>query len=547
MTSEPGIPRWTRLAAGGGVALVAFTLFVRSVAGGFVYDDIAQVLLNPWISDPAALGQVFTSNAWGYSGIANNYYRPVMHLTYMAAYAVAGFQAPVFHVGSLLLHAANAWLVLLVSERLLRGAGQPPRRALLLATFSALLFAVHPAHVEAVSWIGGVPDLTATAFCLGSFLLYAAVPPERSAFRSLSYAGSLALFALATLSKEIALVFPGVLAAYEVSVGAAAPLGKRASRVLPFAVVAGLYLVARTAALGQFQPVHRFADLSAPQLALSAASLLARYVETLAVPLHLSVFHAFTPVSRLEETLAVAGMASAVALAVLGIALWRKSRALLTGWAMLLFPLLPALYIPAVGESPFAERYLYFPSIGFAVVVAWSVGQAWRAARPAVQKLVVVVSTLVVLVYAGLAFAAQGAWHDDVSLWTNAAAEAPGNPTPHYNLGAALFSAGRFEEAIPEFQAAQRIQPSGMALTGMGLALLGAGHPDQALPFLQQAVSLQPDDPDTYKNLGIAYEALGDRAAAMASFQTALRLAPSSVEVAQHLRRLVAEEARPAR
>ena len=106
------------------VALVSFAVYFNALSCGFVYDDKDQIVNNHWIRDVRYLNEIFSQSVWGFStdveeqGTAN-YYRPLMHLVYMANYYLFGLKAWGFHLVNVLFHMGNSVLVFLVVLRLL--------------------------------------------------------------------------------------------------------------------------------------------------------------------------------------------------------------------------------------------------------------------------------------------------------------------------------------------------------------------------------------------------------------------------------------------
>jgi tetratricopeptide (TPR) repeat protein len=561
------------LVLGACAAVIALALgaYWGSLGSGFVYDDVPQVLENLWIRSPRNLLSAFTSSAWGFTGMVSNYYRPMMHVVYTVAHALSGLDPTAFHAANLLLHAAASVLVLAIAFLLLR-TDTERRPALALATGAAVLFALHPIHTEAVCWVGGVPDLAATVFGLASVYLYATAPPGTSPSLSVRYVLSVAAFLAAALSKEIALVLPALLVVHDLALRRdGRSLLRRSAAWVPFGMVALAYLALRWNALGAFAPVRRHAQLGAPGLALNAAALFAGYLEKLVVPARLTVFHEFHPVVSAAEPRALAGVAAVVLFGAAGAWLWKASRRGFVAWALVLLPLLPALYIPGVGENPFAERYLYLPSVGFVWLLALGARAGW-AARPRLWPGLAAAAAALAATYAAATVARLPVWRDDVSLWTDAARRSPGAPIPHYNLAIALHQRGRTVDAIPEYEAALRIEESANAWSSLGAAyrdvgdagraiaalgraielnpglaapygnlgavLLDAGRDAEAVELLRSAVALDPAFSGALHNLGVAYERLGRRNEAIASFAAALRADPSNSSAAAHLQRL---------
>src|SRR6266851_1570059 len=82
----------------------------------------------------------------------------------MVDYALGGLNAYAFHLSS------NLWAGLVAGFVFLIALALTGRR--IVAVAAALLFVVHPAHVEAVAWVSSRKDLVSAAFALPSLLAY---------------------------------------------------------------------------------------------------------------------------------------------------------------------------------------------------------------------------------------------------------------------------------------------------------------------------------------------------------------------------------------
>jgi hypothetical protein len=153
--------------------LVAVTLLVYSGAlqNGFVWDDDVLVVHNSEIRSLAGVPGLFARDTLPGRELGD-YYRPLQTLSYAVDYQLWGLDPFGFHLTSVLIHAAAALLLYRLAARLL-GAREP-------ALAAALLWAVHPVHTEAVTYVSGRSDPLAAALMLASLLLFARGREPRS-------------------------------------------------------------------------------------------------------------------------------------------------------------------------------------------------------------------------------------------------------------------------------------------------------------------------------------------------------------------------------
>ena len=171
------------------------------------WDDQYTIFGNVWLNPPSWSSVAFywQHSAGGLYGTAD------LHiLVGVAAASLTSTPGPdgehlnpmVFHLASVLLHAASALLVLRILRRLKFDA--------LASVFGAMLFAAHPLQVETVAWASGAKDLLATMFSLVVIWQYACFR-ESNAKAKVHYAIALLAMLLAMLAKPSAMVTPVIL------------------------------------------------------------------------------------------------------------------------------------------------------------------------------------------------------------------------------------------------------------------------------------------------------------------------------------------------
>lgn len=143
---------------------VCLIVFANSVGGDFVYDDTRQIVRNTLIQDNSLIWKALTSDVWAFKGdgtvAASNYWRPTFTLWNIICFRLFGMSSLGWHVANLLLHSSVCVLIFSLLRRWAYSAA--------VAFTIALIFAVHPVHVESVSWIAGSPDLLFSLAFLGS-------------------------------------------------------------------------------------------------------------------------------------------------------------------------------------------------------------------------------------------------------------------------------------------------------------------------------------------------------------------------------------------
>ncbi len=509
------------------VAAAALALFFPVLGFQFLdWDDGWYVLNNPWIRafTRANLVHIFTQPYF-----AN--FLPLHLLSYMVDYRFWGPSAFGFHLQSLLLHVLNSVLAMVVVRRILGGR--------LVPFLAALLFAVHPSHVEAVAWISDRKDLLSTAFALLTVLFYHRALVS-GAPRWGSYAASLVCFTLGLLSKVTIVTLPLFLLLLHVGRPAG---GRGRGRLRPLAaMIPYLALGAWLAHLNSAAQVATRASYAheALQYAMVKGHAAWSYLGLLAGVLRGSPDYDLPGLGR--GALTIAAMLAGLLLwpVVAWIAYRRGWRPLFLGSVWIFVLLLPAIGFPLV--TYMADRYLYLPSLGFCWIVAAGVRAAGaRLADPRARAAVVAGLALVPLAgFTARTMEALPVWRDSESLWSYAITRCGDyrafanlaavrlaqkrwdeaerllresakveNPTTYQNYGVLYYQKGKYAESAAAFERA--------------LAILAKGRGDSRLASVLQY------------NLGAVYSAIGDSLKTIAALEASVREDPTNEQARKQL------------
>jgi len=422
-----------QLSAGWIVFVATVAVYAAAIGASFQFDDWNVIVANPMVQSWSAFWS-------GMPGI-----RPLLKVTYTASWT-SGFGVAGFRAFNIALHAGNALLVLALVRRLAPSLQfAHPSVAALVA---ALIFALHPAQTEAVTYISGRSSALMATFCLAAVLahLRAADDPSPQRWRMLSGLAFLAALAV----KENAWALPGLLLLCE---GIRTDFRWRSAlaRLWPHAVVLGL-------AMGLVLVVPSYWRLFGASLAtrtlgenlLTQADGVFHLITgpllgiDLCIDPDLSVRTAWTP--------DLAGKAAAIAgIVVTAMVQWRRRPWLGFGLAWFFVALLPTnSVLPRLDVVN--DRHLYLALVGPAVIVAHLVACRARGIRwAALAAIVLLGGTLTVL--------RNEDYRTEVSLWEATAGTSPRKARVWNNLGYAYEQAGRRDEAILAYDRALELDP----------------------------------------------------------------------------------------
>ncbi len=518
------------------LVIVSFAVYFNALFGDFVYDDMVQILGNQWIKDITNIPTIFSEGVWSFDPgrSSSNYYRPLMYFVYTLNYRLFGYNSWGFHLVNILFHCCSTVLVFLIVRRILSEYYRVSTSLLYLSPsfMAAMLFASHPIHTEAVTWIAGLPDVAYTFFYLLSFYFYV----RSKAMQSVNYLFSLACFTVAAFFKEPALTLPVILLAYDYA------FRKERTRFtdymkkyIPFIIIEVGYLAMRVHVLGEFAPEKGHVTLSGYQYAINVSHLFIQYLGKLLLPVNLTAIYVFHPVVSFFDLKGIFSVLATVAFVVLFPLTLKKERVAFLALVVITVPLLPALYLPALGDSTFADRYLYLPSVGYvlllAIFLSWAEEKLPRAAGS-----IKIGFMIVWALYSVGTITRNNVWQDNFKLWTDTVKKSIDSEKAHVNLGIAYASKGQLDLAIEEYETALRLKPdSSKAHLNLGIAYISKGQLDLAIEEYKTALRLKPDSIKAHLNLGVAYISKGQLDLAIEEYKTALRLKPDYAEAHSNL------------
>ena len=379
--------------------LIAITMVVfgNSLSNGFTMDDRLYIFLNPAVTAPSASG-LFAPNE------VTALWRPVTFASFALNFAASADHPFLYHLINLLLHAGVTTLVYMVLRKLLEAVP----RGRTIAWVTAVLFAVHPIHVEAVTSIVGRAELLAAGFVLAAWLSHLYERPALASF----------FFVLALLSKESAMALPLMVVAGDYAFAKMKPL----RRYLWMVAIACIYIpLLWIVHGGRFGPQvidfvnNPLAALPADLRILNALRIAWRYIALLVYPAKLSCDYSYNaiPLYASWRHFVPALLATAVTLAIWIWTLLTDRRAWFLAGAIYLAGFSITGNILMVAGPPMGERIAYLPSIGFFMLIAlfWdSIDERWP--KPAGVLLLLIVSAL-----AARTWVRNRDWRDNTTLF----------------------------------------------------------------------------------------------------------------------------------
>lgn len=509
-----------RIIALGALLCLSLAVYALSLGNDFVWDDRGYILDTPELRNPASIGLIIDPELY-FTRFQEGSWRPMVTLSHFFTVGAFGYKSWGHNGFDLALYAAVVALVFITAARM--GMGEKA------AFLAAALFAVHPVHVEPVMVSALRADLLCALFMLGAFLsiLRADEREQGGGFWALG----LAFFALGLLSKEVALVFPLLVVAYDLA-GAGEERPQMGSAALakrygPLVALTALYGALR---FGLFAgPPHSVSYLGGGILeaALSGLGIFARYLRLLFFPLKLNADYLVSPVSSLAEPRALVGLAALGALIAASVGGYRRRPLVGFGLAWFLLTLLPVSNLVPL-DNPMAERYLFIPSIGFVWAAGFLLVEAIEGVEKPAWKATLWTASAALVLALGVRSALRTMdWRDELTFWKATVEASPTSARAHLNLGSAYLLKGQMERGLEETERALSLEPDSFeALHNLGLIKAHKGRWAEAEAAYRRSLELQPDAPPTLYNLANALAAQGKTEEALGFLEKAVARKP---------------------
>jgi tetratricopeptide (TPR) repeat protein len=511
-----------------GALIIFATLlaYLPALSNGFIWND------SDYVTAPAMRSLGGLARIWAEPGATEQYY-PLLHSAFWVQHRLWGDHPLGYHLVTLLLHAGSALLFGLILRRLFASDGARPSAG--VAWLAALLFALHPVHVESVAWITEQKNTLSLAFYLISALIYLRFDETR---RPQTYAAALALFVASLGCKTVTATLPAALLV--VLWWKRGQLGWRRD-ILPLlpwlalGAVAGLFSSWVEQSFGGAEGV----DFNLPAIGrmLVAGRAIWFYAGNLVWPFGLNFIY---PRWTVDVGVWWQWLFPLGVLAV-GAALWalrRRTRGPLAAFLLFVGSLFPALGFVNLYGARYSwvwDHWQYLPDLGPLALVAAGLTAGWRRAALRLGWLGPGLVAALAVLLGALTWAHCRMFHDDETLYRTTLARNPSCWMAHYNLGVAWSQMpGRLNDAIAQYEAALRLKPDhAKAHYNLGVAWSQMpGRLSDAIAEYEAALRLRPDYAEAHNNLGLAWAQMPGRLNdAIGQYQAALRLQPDSAEV----------------
>jgi len=476
----------------------------------FVLDDSKHLLENEAVRglDARHLKAMFTSRI-------QKVYVPLTYLSYALEYRIVQYRPFLYHLNNILLHLGVTALVFVIAGQIGFSTAA--------AGVAALIFGIHPLHVESVAWITERKDVLYAFFYLLAVFFYLKYLDRKRGAGFLVLSNVMGL--LSVLAKPMALSLPLVLLLFDWVKGRTLSLKvfveKFSYCVLLAPVVWVTYAMhARVPGQGYLRGVLIWVWTFAFYLRkfFVPAALYPSYVLPAPVALSNSSFLLALGICILFWTVLIR---------------WRKNKAVVLAGLTYVFSIFFLLRFDEAWDGNIvADRFMYLPCLGLCYLVGVLVDKGLGRLKQTNRAAGDLVGFALCAVFLGLMFQTFNQtrlWTKDKAIWDLAIRHEPRAFIAYNSRGGFHEEAGQLDLAMADYGRAITHRPTyAQAYLNRGIVFFSLKRFDQALRDFNQAIKIKSSLAEGYPNRGAAYHRLGMREKALIDFEQALRLAPSS-------------------
>jgi len=435
------------------IGLLTFLFFKTIINNKLTnWDDLGYIITDPLIKDSSMAGikRIFGFDGFYEACVMGNYH-PFTILLYAIEYSYHGLEPMIYHLDSLLLHVLCTIAVYFFTKVFTR---RP-----VAALVTALLFGLHPMHVESVAWGAGRKDVLYGLFYVLTCTTYIKYIRTIGKQKLYWYLGGILLFALSLLAKSVAVSLPVTLFLFDYFENRPLFIIKEdGSKSLNFMLLVeklphfGLSLLFGILSIYAQKQIGALASLDANFNVFERAALgcyaLTNYLWKCVVPSGLCNFYPYP--LKIGDALPFLYYSYLALIIGLIFVVWRfgrKNKVVIFGIGFFLINIVLLLQFLPVGGAIMSDRYGYIPYLGLFFMAGWFVSDFFEdKSRIGTGKIVLGIAVVYCLILGYVSNERCKDWYDSISMWKDDAEKHPDGPVAYFYLGQEYFT--RYEASV---------------------------------------------------------------------------------------------------
>jgi protein O-mannosyl-transferase len=491
-----------------------FAGYYNIFQNNFAWDDFFFIVNNIHIRDSNNVHSFFTEPSTGYL------YRPLRSIFYAISYNAWKLNTFGYHLNSLILHTLATLTLFFITLKVSGKTG--------FSFTASLFFAAHPIHTARITNMTAAFDVFGILFLLIALLSYILFSKNN---KKGFLAVSLAFYFSALFSSEEAITMILILFLFDFSFNHTINLKNfkfLLRRYIPYFIITIFYLIARFSVLqrigrGEFYFEHSFFGTL-----LTTLKIFAGYIIILLLPINLTIERVVKFETMIFSFYFLASFFILLAVSLLFIRSYKQSKILFFSIGWFFITLLPfANLVPQL--TIMADRYLYLPSYGFCLVLAFltfKIGE-FKSIKKYSGAVTFILVILIASSYTFLTIQRNSEWRDNFTLLSSDVKKSPSGTRIHHALGLYYRDMGDYETAFGyATRAVELASKNYNAYENLGTIRAYQERYDEAILFYEQAIELNPDFYLAHNNLGLVYSYLGDYDKSLLYLHNAVELNP---------------------
>lgn len=502
--------------------LIIAAVFWPSLYNGFTHWDD-----NRFITENPAIRSLSWENIKSYFLDFENrgLYKPLVLASFAIEYHFVKLNPIVYHSTNLVFHILDALLVFWLFYKLTKKHW--------IAFTTALLFGIHPMHVESVAWVIERKDVFSAFFFFLSLISYISFSKASSAIKKRAcFYGSFIFFLLSLFCKPIGVTMPMVLLLVDYFLKRGWSKEVFLEKI-PFVLIAVIFSGLTIFILHTDKYYPAKVSLSFFSKVAVACYGFVFYLVKLFIPIKLSAIYPYPKgINTSLPTVFLASILLVIALVVILVFFGRRSRKIMFGGLFFIITSLPILQIVPNNPSIVCERYTYIPYLGIFYVLAE--GLNWFFSKKTIKEKfsLVLACVAIVAILSFLTWQRCKVWRDDETLWTDVLNQYPKVWFAYNTRGAAYKEKGDFEKAVLDYNRSLELEPDYWeVLNNLGNLYFSRGDYERAIADYTHSIDLNPNLEEAYNNRANAYASLKEYDQALKDYSRALEINPNLAEV----------------
>ncbi len=498
------------------LVLITFLFLSPTLLNGFLnWNDVTYITNNDLIKDFSFNG---IKNILGTSNLTGTY-TPLTMLSWAADYNLGGLDPVVFHFFNLLFHLLVVSMVFYLTKLLSKNQ--------VVSFITALLFGIHPMHVEVVGWVSARKDILYTLFFLASLIAYYFYTEKQTKYpKYYYYIACLLLYVLSLLSSVSAIILPLVLVLLDYLKARKLNIKLFLEKAL-FLILSIIFLFIDIQAKGGkvFENYQFTTFIESLSLGIYGYFI---YLIKAVIPFNLSLYHPYSSHLGISNP----WFYYVLAILILGLFVWlftkiKKNRNIVFGFGFFLITLLPVIKILPLGTTVItADSYLsyfgLFYLIGLGIVRLYNHTNKFK-------KVIVFTMSIYIALLGVSSFQYSKTFKSGKTLWSNVIDHYPNDFLAYMNRADYWESKKQYSKTIQDLDKAIVMNPNYHLLYyNRSFAYRKIGKKQLAIADLTQVIKTNPDFVSGYLNRGIYYGELEKTNLAISDFTKVIQLTPNN-------------------